>query len=299
MSGGAWDAIKKPDYKVIQEVSRFAEKTGEKWNWDFQKEEGKKNTANPGRAITKAAPYVIGGLLGAAGGGAAAGAGEFAGAATNSAALAGDADMAAIQAGLLSQQGGLTAAQQAAQQGTQASLVSQSLLSPSSWSSSSPGPGVVAPGMQDSANLDTMLIHNGYANAAGQQLPPGVAAPASRAGLLSEAPGPGVVAPGMKYSAQADTALINAGHPELAGGKMTGLLKTGNTPASRYLVSQGLKGLQPQQKPYASPLRNAAQPSQSPMPYGGRSSATPYGGMDLSMLDEETKRKLRAAGVPV
>ena len=168
------EEINKPHYKIISEVSRFAAKTGDKWGWDFQKEEGEKNADNPGRAITKAAPYVLGGLFSAFGGGAAAGA-NAAGAGAEAAGTVA-AEEAAKQAALeLAKQEMLNSAQYAAQEGLLSStaptvgsglLGGQGGVGMGSTMSMAPGPGVVAPGKQFAAMLDTAAINSGVPNAA-------------------------------------------------------------------------------------------------------------------------------------
>jgi hypothetical protein len=135
---GAKDLLYKGS--MIKETSQNLKHLGEMWNIDSLSQEGAKNEKNPGRAIGKAAAYTAGAYLGGLLGGAAGGAGGAgAEAAGNSAAALGDAEQAAVQAGM-----------QTAPQATPMY---------SSFVSESPGPGVVAPGMQGFANADTAMIH--------------------------------------------------------------------------------------------------------------------------------------------
>lgn len=104
---GAKDLLYKGS--MIKETSQNAKHLGEMWNIDSLAQEGEKNEKNPGRAVGKAAAYTagayLGGLLGGAGGAAGGAATETAG---SSAAALGDAETAAVQAGM-------TGAQQAPQ----------------------------------------------------------------------------------------------------------------------------------------------------------------------------------------
>jgi hypothetical protein len=218
---GAKDLLYKGS--MIKEISQNAKHLGQMWNIPSLEQEGAKNEKNPGRAVGKAAAYTAGAYLGGLLGGAGAAGGAGAEAAGETAATTAAEELAKQEA--------LNSAQYASQQG---------------------------------------LLSSAYSGA-------------------SMAPGPGVVAPGMQNVANADTALINAGYPNMAGGKLTGLLSTGaKSPAARYAMTQGLKMMnQPTQQPMSRPPMAPQQQQPMQMMYGD------------STLDEETKRKLRAAGYPV
>jgi hypothetical protein len=286
---GAKDLLYKGS--MIKEVSQNAKHLGQMWNIPSLEEEGAKNEKNPGRAIGKAAAYTAGAYLGGLLGGAAGAGGEAAG---SSAAAAGDADMAAVQAGMTADQAAQLAA---AQPGP--GLLGNAY---SSWASDSPGAGVVAPGMQDAANMDTMLIHHGLLDSAGQDIPSTLARPTQFDGSNTMEAGmtdTGYTPSNLKYAlknanAENGTSLLqnlgNYGGQKYAEMQNGGLLNrfSSSGPAKRFAVQQGIKAMSPQQPPL---------PMSRPM--GPRQEApqqTMYGGGGMYGMDEETKRKLREAG---
>lgn len=195
MSSGVWDEIKKPLYKTTAEVSRSSAKLGNATGFDYLENEGKKNTDNPGRAIGKAAAAVAswyaGGLLGA-GAGATGGAAGEAGTLVAEQAAEEAAKQAAIEAmkqealnsaQYAGQQGLLSGGEQVASEGAKRGLLDttrhalkssfgmgggQGGVNVGSSMSAAPGPGVVAPGKQFMAMMDSGLINSGNSQLAGK-----------------------------------------------------------------------------------------------------------------------------------
>ena len=161
MSNGGW---KKPLYQLEKFDSRNAADIGNKIGGkvgDFIESEGKQNTQNPGRGITKGLESLASWYLGGAAAGALGGGAGAAGSAAGNAAplVAGAAsDAGSVAGNQLMQQAAEQAAQQAAEQSAAQSAPQTGLLGNLFSRPLGPGGIPAAPGMAPQAAMDSANI---------------------------------------------------------------------------------------------------------------------------------------------
>lgn len=275
MSGGGW---KKPFEQVAAQDSRNLADFFNKVGWQGAEDEARHNVRNPGRAITKAAEYAVGGYLGSlAAGGEAAGAADAAGAAGGA---AGEGAYGALTAEQIAQN-----------------------LAPIAAGENVGTAGILAAGSPEAAGNAGILsslssakdsLGTGIANTAYRSMVPGVGS--QQADMLAAQTGP--FGPyGLGQTMQAASGAQGLSPAQSLYGQYAGKLMSGvgSAKGKQLALQMGMKALAPQQ-PRAMPQgAPAPQGQQQPLSNPYQNSLT----MNQGNLTEQQKARLRAMGYPV